>query len=136
MLSESITESSTQTHALPLAHLRRRPGRPRKHPLETLSSDKPGDSGRRQERQAAVVAELLAHGPQAKLTFAPPERPGITARRLYSRRQAAEYLGCSIDTVDRLAASGELPRLYLPGSRLLRFDLLDLELIVAEARSN
>jgi excisionase family DNA binding protein len=80
------------------------------------------------------VADLLAHGAQAPIAFVPPNRPGITLRRLYSRRQAAEYLGCSTDSVDRMVERGQLERLRLPGSRLVRFDVRDLDQLVAAAR--
>jgi excisionase family DNA binding protein len=109
--------------------LRGRPGRP-----SSSRGDNRGDNDQLRQRQAAVVAALFADRPQAKLALAPPERPGITARRLYSRRQAAAYLSASVDTVDRLADRGQLPRLRLPGSRLVRFDIADLEQIVLASR--
>jgi hypothetical protein len=111
--------------------LRKPAGRPRKHPV----GDSVGDRFDRQRAQALIVAEILADGARVPLALAPPERPGITARRLYSRRQAALYLSCSVDTVDRLVARRLLPKLHLPHSRLVRFDLTDLEHIVAMAKA-
>jgi hypothetical protein len=126
---------SSPTTALPLAaasrRLRKPVGRPRKHPI----GDSAGDRWEAQRRQAVIVAEILGDRAQAPLALAPPERPGITARRLYSRRQAALYLSCSVDTVDRLVARRLLPKLYLPHSRLVRFDLTDLERIVVMAKA-
>jgi excisionase family DNA binding protein len=122
---------SSPTTALPLEaasrRLRKPAGRPRK--------DSSGDSQPERPRQPVDLTRILGDRSPATLALAPPERPRITARRLYSRRQAAEYLSCSTDTVDRLVARGLLPKLYLPHSRLVRFDLTDLERIVAMAKA-
>jgi hypothetical protein len=40
-----------------------------------------------------------------------------------------------VDTLDRLVTRGRLQRLYLPGTRLIRFDVADLDRLVEESRS-
>jgi excisionase family DNA binding protein len=124
-------ENASPTAGLPLEaasrRLRKPAGRPRK--------DSPGDSQPERPAQPFDLTSILGDRAPATLALAPTERPGITARRLYSRRQAADYLSCSVDTVDRLVARGLLPKLYLPHSRLVRFDFKDLEHIVAMAKA-
>ncbi len=54
---------------------------------------------------------------------------GTTAsqpRRLASITEAAEYVGCSKDTIRRMIVGGDLPG-YRLGSKLLRVDLDDLD---------
>ena len=54
----------------------------------------------------------------------------MTARafpRLVDRSGAAEYLGVSVDIVDKLARRGAVRRLVLPGTRCVRFDLRELD---------
>ena len=125
---------SGATSSLPLAaasqRLRRRPGRPRTGPGGDSRGDRPGAG----LPEVSVLAAIWPHGAQAKLAFAPSNRPGITARRLYSRDQAAVYLGCSTDTIDRMVSRGQLERLRLPGSRLVRFDVIDLDRLIAASR--
>lgn len=42
------------------------------------------------------------------------EREGLAPKRLYSLAQAADYLGCSQRTVQRLVAANTLPVKYMP----------------------
>jgi hypothetical protein len=48
-------------------------------------------------------------------------------QRLLDRSGAAQYLGVSVDIVDKLARRGAVRRLVLPGTRCVRFDLRDLD---------
>ncbi|GEM_PF-3112981 len=53
---------------------------------------------------------------------ATPERP----RRYASKRQAAQYIGASIDTLERMIERGEL-KVYRLGQRVVRIDLNELD---------
>jgi hypothetical protein len=126
---------SSPTTTLPLEAASRRLRKPAGRPRKVAQCDSSGDSQPERLRQPVDLTRILGDRAPATLALAPPERPGITARRLYSRRQAALYLSCSTDTIDRLVGRRLLPKLYLPQSRLVRFDLTDLERIVAMAKA-
>jgi hypothetical protein len=58
------------------------------------------------------------------------------AQRLYTREQAAHYLGTNIATIDRLRASGQLPTMPMKGRGIKRdkplIDIRDLDRYVEE----
>ena len=51
----------------------------------------------------------------------------IPDRRLVSIEQAAEYLGICARTVRNYVASGEISGYRLPGGRLLRVDIAEID---------
>ena len=102
---------------LPLAHLRRRPGRPRKHPL----GDKAGDSQSTTGSQVRFGPALRSEGTEVQVAS------GRSLVRLLDRSRAAEYLSISVDTLDRLTRHGRLRRLRLPGTECRRYDIRDLD---------
>jgi hypothetical protein len=108
---DSVKSSAT---LLPLAHLRRGPGRPRHG---DRSSDKRQASG----HTSPVSSPTWQHGTQALIATA----------RLLDRAAAAAYLGISVDTLDRLTRQGHVHRLLLPGTRCVRFDVRELDVYVA-----
>jgi excisionase family DNA binding protein len=59
----------------------------------------------------------------------------VEITRLVSKREAAQILGCSVRSVDRLRERGRLPAVqFTPGSRV-RFRLRDVEVLLEpEAR--
>ena len=103
--SDPIKTGSTP---LPLAHLRRGPGRPRTRPR----GDNPGDIRPEAGSQVGAVAAQHGHGTEALPADA----------RLLDRARAACYLGIALDTLDRLSRQGTLRRLRLPGTRCVRYD--------------
>jgi excisionase family DNA binding protein len=54
--------------------------------------------------------------------------------RLFTYFEAAQFVGVSVRTLQRLAHEGRVPRLNLIGTRLVRFREGDLERLVAESR--
>lgn len=52
--------------------------------------------------------------------------PTSTPRAVYTKKQAAEELGISLDTVNRLIASGDLIAYRLKGGRSVRIKHADL----------
>jgi len=111
-------ENRDETDApLPLEHLRRRPGRPRKHPLR----DERGDSQSTKKSQVPFGPVLRADGAEVQVAS------GRSLVRLLDRSRAAEYLSISVDTLDRLTRHGRLPRLRLPGTECRRYDIRDLD---------
>ncbi|GAA4482339.1 hypothetical protein GCM10023094_32070 [Rhodococcus olei] len=63
--------------------------------------------------------------PQVKLARPP--------RRLASLKDAAAYQSCSVNTVERQVDNGDLPAYRLPGSRLVRVDLNELDALLDAA---
>ena len=114
--SDPVKSGST----LPLAHLRRRPGRPRIRPR----GDNPGDIPLVASPQ--VRAKAAEHGHGAEATVA----PGRSLGRLLDRAAAALYLSVSVDVLDRLTRQGHLRRRVLPGTRCIRFDIQDLDRVI------
>lgn len=111
--------SDTSPH-LPLEHLRRGPGRPRK----ARNGDIPSYNRRVHSQQQRDITAVTEHGAQALRTSA----------RLLDRQRAALYLGVSLDTLDRLTAQGRLRRLVIPGTRLIRFDVQILDSFINSAQ--
>ena len=111
--SDPVKSGSTP---LPLAHLRRGPGRPRTRPR----GYNPGDI--RPGAGTQVVANGAQHGHGAEALPADV--------RLLDRARAASYLGIGLDTLDRLSRQGRLQRLVLPGTRCVRFDRRALDRFV------
>jgi len=95
-----------------LEHHRRRAGRPRKQPV----GDNPGDVRPSLKLEHAVPATVSQHRTQALQASV----------RLLDRPGAARYLGVSVDTLDRL----RIPRVVLPGCRLVRYDVRELDRFV------
>lgn len=54
-------------------------------------------------------------------------------RRWASRDQAAEYVGVHVNTIDRWRSEG-LIRAYQAGPRLVRYDLAEIDAMLAGAR--
>jgi hypothetical protein len=50
--------------------------------------------------------------------------------RLLDRAAAADYLSVSVDVLDRLTRQRYLRRRVLPGTRCVRFDVRDLDLLI------
>ena len=50
----------------------------------------------------------------------------ITPKAVYSKREAAEFLGVSVDTINRMIASGTLIAYRLKGGRSVRIKHADL----------
>lgn len=57
-----------------------------------------------------------------------PDRP--TPRRWLNQSQAAEYLGVTDRTVRVYVSRGTLPGHKIKGSRLIRFDVADLDALM------
>lgn len=57
------------------------------------------------------------------------------ARRWLSRGQAADHLGVSPSTVDRLVTAGKLRRYKIQGGNIARYDLADLDAVMQPAES-
>jgi excisionase family DNA binding protein len=58
-----------------------------------------------------------------------------SAKRLITEQEAAEYLGCSIDTIRRMRYSGILP--YIPGGRTGHrkyYDIQDLDFWIERSK--
>ena len=53
---------------------------------------------------------------------------------LFSTEQAASYLGCSHDTIRRLAHLGELPVVQLFGARNWRFHRKDIDEYISRVK--
>jgi len=70
-----------------------------------------------------VEAAHRAASAEATVTPAP-------LRRLLNRQQAAEYLGISVDLLDRLSRQGRVRRRLLPATRCIRYDIRDLSRFV------
>ncbi len=108
---------------LPLARasqgLRRRPGRPRKHP----AGDNDADSTVVDPSQVRMNTVPRAEAARAQIGSGPPDGP---LPRLLDRAGVARYLSVSLDVLDRLARRGLVRRRVLPGTRCIRFDLRDL----------
>jgi excisionase family DNA binding protein len=51
-------------------------------------------------------------------------------RKLVSLRSAAEHLGCSVKTVRRRIASGDLQAYRLASSRVIRVDLAEVDALL------
>lgn len=100
--------------------LRRRPGRPRK----TSDGDKTVTSARRDEKEVPARSSFPGRGALVQGAF------GLL-QRLLGREAAAQYLGVSVDTVDRLMTQGELRRVRLPvAERRILFDRADLDRLI------
>lgn len=52
---------------------------------------------------------------------------------LLSRTEAAEYLGISTDTLDRMRATGKIAAFKVPGGRLVKFPRRALEAFIEHA---
>jgi hypothetical protein len=115
--SDPIKTGSTP---LPLAHLRRGPGRPRTRPR----GDIPGDIHLAAGPQVRANAAEHGHGPEATVAS------GRSLSRLLDRAAAADYLSVSVDVLDRLTRQGHLRRRVLPGTRCIRFDVRDLDRVI------
>lgn len=115
--SDPVKSGSTP---LPLAHLRRGPGRPRTRPR----GDIPGDIHPVGGSQVSANAAEHGHGAEATVT------PGRSLGRLLDRAAAALYLSVSVDVLDRLTRQGHLRRRVLPGTRCIRFDVQDLDRVI------
>jgi len=67
------------------------------------------DSARPKDPRGCLVA-----------VFRPPMTTNVAIRRLLNRRQAAEVLGLSVRSIDRLRERGRLPGIQIvPGGRVL-----------------
>jgi excisionase family DNA binding protein len=87
-------------------------------PDATFAGSTPGDT------LIEAIADAVAH----RL-----ERLQTTRKRLLTLEHAAEYLGMSDDTVERLVASGRLvPVRGL--DRRIRFDIRDLDRLIEESK--
>jgi excisionase family DNA binding protein len=72
----------------------------------------------RSRREATAVAEVAEVA----------ETPRVTERLLLTKREAADRLGVSIRTIERLVAAGRLPLVHV--ERTARFRVSDLEAYV------
>jgi hypothetical protein len=48
------------------------------------------------------------------------------------RAAAAQYLGISVDSLDRITQLGHIRRRVLPGTRCIRFDISELDRFVEQ----
>jgi excisionase family DNA binding protein len=61
----------------------------------------------------------------------------VTAPQLLSAEDVARSLGASRRTVDRIVASGELPRVRVgPGRRLARYEVAAVQALVRRSRES
>ena len=89
----------------------------------------------RAEAKAAESAAIRSEAPKhnrsengAQPPRAPIPRANTTGkRRLVSLQDAASYFGVSTKTIRRYIARGDVAACRLPGSKLLRIDLADLD---------
>jgi excisionase family DNA binding protein len=59
-------------------------------------------------------------------------RLNLRAKRMLTREEAAEHLGCSPSTIDNLVAEGKLTPSYY--TRRPMFDVLELDKLIEETR--
>jgi len=92
-------------------------------------------------REVEELAGLLMHlaslrqgppsGPDELTAALPPDRP---VRLLVTKKEAAQRLGVSVRTLERLVATGRLPQVHV--ERLARFRISDLEAYVSGLADN
>lgn len=54
--------------------------------------------------------------------------------RWLTRHQAADYMGCSVATIDRWASSGRITRKKVDDTRSTRFDVNELDQLIKDEK--